>query len=257
MNIYGKLFIKEKYSNFYHRYAFLKYFPSSRGAKFRSLYLNSKNEYFNIICEGFNIKFSHYPYQDSIPLCGYLKEFDICRGDVVVDGGAYQGVFALVASKMVGDEGKVIAFEPDSENYKKLIENIKLNDVKNIIPLNKGLWNEDSILKFNNANNEASSFIFDDVDTPMDVPVVSLDNELERLNIDNLDFLKLDVEGVELEVVEGSNSLLNENNVKIAIASYHIVNGQRTFVQLEKALSNRGYSTKTDFPEHLTTYASK
>ncbi|MEM3406001.1 MAG: FkbM family methyltransferase [Candidatus Pacearchaeota archaeon] len=54
------------------------------------------------------------------------------KGDIVIDAGAYIGLFTLYASKKVGKNGLVIAYEPDPENYKNLLENIKLNKCKNV-----------------------------------------------------------------------------------------------------------------------------
>ncbi|MBU5574844.1 MAG: FkbM family methyltransferase [Candidatus Aenigmarchaeota archaeon] len=63
---------------------------------------------------------------------GYFLYNDIKKGDIVIDAGAYIGLFTLYASKKVGKNGLVIAYEPDPENYKNLLENIKLNKCKNV-----------------------------------------------------------------------------------------------------------------------------
>lgn len=190
---------------------------------------------------------------------GYLARYEIRKGDIVVDGGAYTGTFATIASKMSGDEGKVIAFEPDTENHKKLLANIKLNGLKNVIVIPKGLWSSDTSLPFRDAHNPGSSFIFDEpgTDAVVDLPVVSLDRELERLGIDKIDFLKMDVEGAEIEAIKGARSILAKSDPKLAIASYHILAGQETSHEVERLLGEMGYVAETAYLQHKTTYASK
>ena len=85
---------------------------------------------------------------------GYLLNYQLRNGDIVVDAGAYICSFALYAAKMVGDIGKIIAFEPNHFICQQLKDNIKLNNLTNIIVLEKGLWSENKILKFNNTTAE-------------------------------------------------------------------------------------------------------
>lgn len=247
------------YHNIYHRYSFLRFFPNTTiFNKFKCYFINLNSNYFNIIVNNSLVKFINYPYDMSIPINGYLKYHGIEKDDIVIDGGAFEGVFSIVASKLVGSNGLVIAFEPDPENYRNLLKNIELNEIKNIIAINKGLWKKDSIIEFMDAHNGSSSFIHDkNAINLVEIPVVSLDSELNRLNLERVNFLKLDVEGAEFEVIEGFSNTLAKCNVKIAIASYHVRDGHKTCFNVEKMLSRLGYTVKTDFSEHLTTYGNK
>lgn len=56
-------------------------------------------------------------------------------GDVVFDVGAHIGSFALKAARLVGEEGLVVALEPELENYRILKENIELNGLENVVLL--------------------------------------------------------------------------------------------------------------------------
>lgn len=196
-------------------------------------------------------------------LNGYFAHATLKTGDIVVDAGAYLGSFAIYASKIVGDEGKIIAFEPDPENYRKLQQNIKLNGVKNIILINKGLSSENTELYFYAKGTTASAIVqlseknISFNQNIIKISVVRLDDELDQLNIKNIDFIKMDIEGVEIEALIGCKNLLLNNSVNLAIASYHIINGTQTYICAEKILKNFGYNVKTDFPEHLTTYGWK
>ncbi len=69
--------------------------------------------------------------------------------------------------------------------------------------------------------------------------------------------VKADVEGAELEVIKGALDILKGQRVNLAIASYHMLDGKKTFDRIEDALRSIGYNVDTDHPGHLTTYAFK
>ncbi len=75
---------------------------------------------------------------------GLTKCFErmLKKGDIVYDIGAHVGYFTLLASVLVGDEGKVIAFEPSLRNFLFLKKHIKINKLKNVICLNVAVSNK-------------------------------------------------------------------------------------------------------------------
>lgn len=249
-NILPDCFLKKKIRcygfNFYRKKSGLRAYFKKGYFQFKFKNGITVKSYYDICCD----------LVDS--LRGYLKNYKLQKGDVVIDCGAYIGAFAMFAAKIVGSNGLVFAFEPDKENYKKLLENIKLNELTNIIPINKGLWSENTILPLN-RHSEGSTFFFniDKRDSIVEVPVVSLDNELKEKGVGKIDFIKMDIEGAEIEAIKGSEKTLKNKNIKLAIASYHLVNGQKTCFELERLLSKFGYKVETSFPVHLTTYATK
>ncbi len=198
-------------------------------------------------------------------LNGYMLRHAPGPGDVVVDGGAYHGTFTVLAATMVGPDGRVIAFEPDGRNRERLRENVELNGLDNVTIVPKGLWSSDRRMAFCEYGEDFSALSYDDLPCNVnrrheangDVNVVALDNELERLGIDRLDFLKMDIEGSEIEAVKGARNVLMDNDVKVAIASYHEVEGRKTCFALEDLLTDMGYRAETNFPIHITTYAHK
>lgn len=222
-----------------------------------------KNNYFEVkLKNNIILKFYDSPFGDLLyPLKGYLKNYEIKEGDYVVDAGAYIGTFAIYVAKIVGDKGRVIAFEPDKSNFNKLLKNIKLNDVNNIIAINKGLWNKNETLKFDRRKSK-SSMMVECMDNKtqgevVDYKFVKLDDELKKIGINKIDFIKMDIEGAEIEAVKGCRDILNNNNVNLAIASYHIRNGKMTCKKIADILNDVGYRSKTEFPKHLTTYSLK
>lgn len=220
-----------------------------------------EGDYFITTFQNFTLKL-YDGYYDDLPILveSYLSRYKIKEGDIIVDAGAYLGAFSLIASRLTADSGKIIAFEAEKASYSKLLNNIRLNNATNIIPINKGLWDRDAILPFNNVGNGESSFFFDGAvhNSIERVPVVRLDSELERLGFERVNFIKMDIEGAELFAIEGCKKFLKDNECAAAIAAYHIVNGERTSLQIEKITKELGKKTEILLPqEHLTIYINK
>jgi FkbM family methyltransferase len=78
----------------------------------------------------------------------YLPEFELNKfmGERVVDAGAHVGLFSLVASTFAKE---VITIEPHPVNFKLLQLNLEINNVKNIITINKALWSKSETLTLN------------------------------------------------------------------------------------------------------------
>ena len=79
------------------------------------------------------------------PLESKLFCCSISKGDIVIDIGAHIGWYSLLASRRVGKEGIVYAFEPEPISFNILVKNIKLNDITNIVPIKKALSDSSGI----------------------------------------------------------------------------------------------------------------
>jgi len=136
-------------------------------------------------------------------------------GMVVIDVGAHHGFYTLLASKKVGPAGRVLAFEPSPRERKKLLRHLRLN-----LCLNVKIWD----CALGRAAGNAELFIIDGTQTGCNslrppnsvqptksVPVrlESLDECMEREGIEHIDFIKMDVEGAEMEVLNGATRLLD------------------------------------------------
>ena len=144
-------------------------------------------------------------------------------GSNFIDGGANIGFFSLIASKIVGSTGRVIAFEPTPLTFSFLEKNIQVNNIKNIIVSRKGLSSSEKKLPFILTNNaEANSIISEDneifknEDKIIKVSTISIDKFCEENNLKKIDLIKLDVENHELEAIKGARKILSINqNIKI------------------------------------------
>jgi FkbM family methyltransferase len=133
-------------------------------------------------------------------------------GKIVIDIGANAGYYSLVASVKV-HSGKVYAFEPNPVTYKMLLENIQLNNIKNIYPLQ---------LAVSSGEEEKDLFISDIDNTGMTglskaenfsgktalVKTVSLDYWVAQNKIGKIDFIKIDIEGGELLALQGMKNIV-------------------------------------------------
>jgi len=192
---------------------------------------------------------------DISPVKGYELNRKLKPGDIVVDAGAYPGDYAILASRKVGKQGKVICFEPDSKNRKILQKNLRKTGMNNFIIIPKGLWNKNTKLGLNISDGLHSSL--SENKNISEIDVVRLDDELKKIGIKKIDVLKMDIEGAEIQAIQGCKSTLLKSKPYVIIASYHIVNGKVTANFLETFLKKIGYEVKSDFPKHLTTYGWK
>ncbi|WP_445454826.1 FkbM family methyltransferase [Flavobacterium sp. 25HG05S-40] len=74
---------------------------------------------------------------------------------------------------------------------------------------------------------------------------VTLDSWAEKLQLPRLDFIKMDIEGAEIEALDGCVTVIQKYKPNFAIASYHIVNGQPTYIKVEEFFKKINYPFKT------------
>ncbi len=139
----------------------------------------------------------------------YLKtQFNnlIKQGDIVLDVGANIGFHTMYFAELVGKQGKVFAFEPIPINYHALQENLKLNEFSQIITVNKALGDINSSLNIHIDENKTNPGAFNLLESGIKNTVIECvrgDDFLKTNGIDKVDFIKIDVEGYELEVLKG------------------------------------------------------
>lgn len=139
----------------------------------------------------------------------YLKtQFSklIKHGDVILDVGANIGFHTMYFAELVGKQGKVFGFEPIPVNYHALQENLKLNKFSQIISVNKALGDINSSLNIHineNKTNPGAFNLFESGIKNTVIECVKGDDFLKKNSITKVNFIKIDVEGYELEVLKG------------------------------------------------------
>jgi FkbM family methyltransferase len=143
----------------------------------------------------------------------FLRRF-LQPGMAVIDIGAHQGFYTLLAARQVGPNGGVYSFEPSPREQKALRFNLKLNRCKNVRIQPFALGSEETTSDFylvNEFNTGCNSLRPPDVQestSKVTVKVRTLDKWIAEEKLKRLDLIKLDVEGGELEALKGAERTL-------------------------------------------------
>jgi FkbM family methyltransferase len=146
-------------------------------------------------------------------------------GDIFMDVGAHCGQYTLIASSSVGATGQVHSFEPDPETFKLLSENVKLNNLANVYVNELALSSQEGIrtLYFasshcTGASSLSTPYTYSDVNC--EVKCTTFDSYIHQNKFEEVDVLKIDIEGHEIEALKGGNLLLSSKNRPIIIAEF-------------------------------------
>jgi FkbM family methyltransferase len=148
------------------------------------------------------------------------------RDNVFLDVGANQGEFSIYAARLVGDNGRVVAFEPVSFNRAKLNRNIAVNGYHNITIVACALGNEESTLPIysqpgaysDGTQHTGLATLYESTQRGQlieQVPVRKLDDICASLQLPSVDFIKLDVEGGEYAALQGAVSVIERWSPKL------------------------------------------
>lgn len=135
-------------------------------------------------------------------------------GMTVLDIGAHHGLYTLLASKCVGRNGRVIAFEPSPRECKRLAKHVRVNRCRNAEIESCALGKESGeadlfvVNGFRDWGNSLRPPAVPDATQRVRVPLRRLDDVLAERGVGKVDFIKLDAEGSELAVLQGARRLL-------------------------------------------------
>ena len=156
---------------------------------------------------------------------------EISQTGVIVEVGAYIGYWAMKAAKKAS---KVYAIEAEPVNYELLKKNIEANKLTNIIPLKYAAWYKDDYLTMNVEGGQANS-ISDSINgNKIKVRCKRIDDTIKG----KVDFVRIQVNGSELEVLQGMSELIKEYHPKIEIQTLF---GKQK--QIKLLLESHGYIT--------------
>ena len=159
------------------------------------------------------------------------------RNNTFIDIGANIGTHSIAYSKLYK---KIIAFEPDLYNFNQSKENIMMNNIVNVELYNKALGSSKGFVKTIQHNNHSRGCIYtlssDDIN---DVQKITLDS----LNLINIDFIKIDVEGNEFDVIEGATNTILRNKPIIEFEYNNLAKSlcNVQYKDIELYLNNIGY----------------
>lgn len=186
-------------------------------------------------------------------------------GDCVIDAGANIGFFTLLLSRLVGDQGIVIAFEPDPKPCQTLRDNIVRNKMENTYSIHQALWSSDCEKDFWPCPwNGYSSFVqYDKSDPPIRLVARRLDTLLVSPQVSKPRLIKIDCEGAEEEILRGAEAMLRRGvecvvaEVNFKILEHHSTNSFKTLQEFMLDLGFDMFGLQSGYkPTHLPRGAS-
>lgn len=181
----------------------------------------------------------------------YLDAACLQPGDVVIDLGAYIGLTAIAFSKAVGKDGLVVSVEPDPASFAAAEQNIArhadVHGFKNIRLFRAAVSGSNEPLRFSAEGamgSAAQSIIGKGRGKSLAVVAYTLDQLVNIMGLTRVDFVKMDIEGSEEELLRNSERFFRRYRPKI-IVEPHRVNGTRSDEAVRSILSTYGYDCET------------
>ncbi len=171
-----------------------------------------------------------FPFYVSPEDYGYFNNDIVClkEGETLVDGGSFNGLsaatFAKTCEKKKLTYKRIYCFEPDSGNFSVLEQNTA--HLPNTTCIQRGLWSHTATLTLLSAGQcdpaalleACSSKAADTCANKVEVQTISID---EQFPDEEITFIKLDIEGAEMETMQGAANTIRRCRPKLAISAYH------------------------------------
>lgn len=223
---------------------------------------NIDAQYYESKIKGYNVKLKYDPNSyigRYLYYRGIFEEQIISKINSVVhpgmtflDIGANIGLHTNVAASLVGDNGRVIAIEPQSTVRALLQENISLNQFDNVEIISCALGKEqgEGDIYIVNAHNDGQSTLIPDsseTTCPSEkVKICTVNSVMHDCNIQKVDIVKIDVEGAEMEVLKGGREFFRNSSTKymfIECVDQHLRRFDSSSEELITWLHSEGYRT--------------
>jgi len=197
---------------------------------------------------------SHEPLSTLI-ISKILKEGMVC-----LDIGGNIGYYVLLESKIVGKTGKVIAIEPSPINFDCLKKNIQLQNGNNVFAYNMAAGDKDSNVRFliyEGAGN--SCMVVPDGEVSkwpgklISVPIRMMDTFLTEIDVEKIDFIRMDVEGYEKNVIAGLKNTIQKSKPVIHVEVHVNIMGIDKTKDLLETFKKEGYETIAYVPRDIDT----
>jgi FkbM family methyltransferase len=194
-----------------------------------------------------------YPNEYEVEKTDFIKEQ--CKaGDVVFDIGAHMGIFSFFLAQQVGPTGKVFSFEPAPLTYKMLQHTIAYNHLGNIIESNQmAMADKEGELTFYiysnskiSSGNSLSPLNPAGSHRGITVKTVTLDDFFDSKALNRLNFIKIDAEGAELDILKGGKKTIQKYKPCITLEVHPriLTPAAETMRELYQTISSYGYHVK-------------
>jgi FkbM family methyltransferase len=195
---------------------------------------------------GLTLSFPGMPEDDSIE--AYTHWYLPKSGDLVFDAGAHAGFTTCMFARMVGPGGRVVAFEPDEGTARYLESNVRSQQISNVTIVKKAIDANSGTSYFNADGTMGAGLVehsvYGNTGRRIAVETLSLEDAFHLFGVPQ--FLKMDIEGAEIAVIQAAGDLLKRQRMHLAFDSYHRMrDGRFTWMLLEPMLRSVGYEVKS------------
>ncbi|MCF6236978.1 MAG: FkbM family methyltransferase [Gammaproteobacteria bacterium] len=157
---------------------------------------------------------------------------ELKSGEIFIDVGAHRGTYTTLARKLVGESGRIIAFEPFPEHYQSLVKSVERNKFCNVECIKGAASSEKGISRLT-----SSSPHLDKVGD-LEIEKYSIDDV-----VDNADIIKIDTDGSEYEVVLGAERLIDSGcQVVIEFSDFQYQSVGDVYTKINNFFKHKGYS---------------
>jgi FkbM family methyltransferase len=177
----------------------------------------------------------------------------IAPGASVYDVGANVGIYTLLASRKAGPSGKVYAFEPLERNLRYLHGHVDMNQLQNCVILEVAVSDKEGTQRFSAASwHHCMGRLAAEGES--EIPTVTLDGCIygeKQFRPSNV--IKIDVEGAELQVLQGASRALSEYHPSVFLETH----GDQLHRDCSKFLAAKGYRLKEEYGRITATWERK
>lgn len=171
------------------------------------------------------IENTHYKYVYVYDQYSIENVVEVKKGNIVADIGAFIGDTSLYFGRKIGSDGRVYAFEISEKSIEVGKHNMKMNGIDNVVFINKAVSDRVGKVRFNQNNNNSMNCISDlaisyNGQSFGEVDTISIDEYFLKNGI-KVDFIKADIEGAEMLMLQGAKQTLMSYKPVLAICLYH------------------------------------
>ncbi|MEZ5031449.1 MAG: FkbM family methyltransferase [Saprospiraceae bacterium] len=181
-----------------------------------------------------------YESDTNIILERYIKS-----GNVVIEAGANIGTETLLLSRLVGHQGKVLAFEPVPNIANRLAENCRLNGLDNVVLEQLALGESNDTISFfvadetfTNQGMGSKYPVNQHLTKEININQITLDAYMKSAVVDSIDFIKMDIQGAELDLLKGGAETISHYLPSIFLEASE---GWSSLSDLYEWLTDKGY----------------
>lgn len=154
-----------------------------------------------------------------------IRNYIRLQRGVFIDVGSHIGKYTVPVARMLGNKGTVVSIEPEPENFSLLCKNLSLNNLDNVHPLQVACSHEDGetalyVDKIATTLHSIHADNFPKGQKTITVKTLKLNTVIRNLDLARVDLIKIDTEGAELDVLRGSNHILQKYHPRIVFEAW-------------------------------------